>query len=153
MRGYFKYSSYSYDNEKLTLTVNDTILDPVYLTVERIVMLQSSAVDSLIVLHKAMNVYQLSKLKLDDFTLSMNISIAMEKVHSMAAIQFGTNVIIGLGVNSGFKLLKVTAQMEYVHISLIVRILLISMVLESLRYHFLLRILIFMSLLALKGEK
>jgi hypothetical protein len=74
-------------------------------------------------------------------------------VHSMAAIQFGTNVIIGMGVNSGFKLLKVTAQMEYVHISLIVRILLISMVLESLRYHFLLRILIFMSLLALKGGK
>jgi hypothetical protein len=114
MRGYLRYYSYFYDREKLVLTANNTVLDPVYLAVERVVMLQSSPVDSLIILHNAMNFYEISKLKLDDFTLSMNVSIQMETVYSMSAIQFGSLVIVGLGVKSGFKLIKISALGDHV---------------------------------------
>lgn len=114
MRGYFKFYSYYYDSDMLQLTVNDKVLDPVYLDVEKAVMLHSSTADALIILHKTLNFYEISKLNLDDFTLSMNISIQREKIHILNASEFGSSIIIGLGVNAGFKLIKISPQMEHV---------------------------------------
>lgn len=117
MRGYFKYYSYYYDADMLQLTVNGTILDPVYLNVEKVVMLHSSGTDVLIILHKNLNIYQLSKLQLDDFTLSWNITISREHILTLNAIEFGSHVIVGLGVASGFKLVKISPQTDHVCIN------------------------------------
>ena len=141
MRGYFRYYSYYYDTEMLQLTVNGKVLDPIYLNVEKAVMLQSSNADSLIILHKSLNCFEISKLDLADFTLSINISIQWEQVNALNAIYFGSNIIIGLGVKGGFKLVKISQQMDHVSLQFnSFRILLILIVYKSQRSLFLLKI-------------